>query len=263
MVTKMRSLWLFFLVGLTTGFIGEKLFVMSQLTTTDDLYIEDQASGDFPVDDEDGEDQSGSGSGDYDYSNYLNGSEVLRLLNLSKEMLPFQPQPSSASPSTTVSHSQDAAKGSDDEISNPTSNFVISTSSPSEERLVETTTADFIMDTTLSNYVEEDTSVDMMKKDRKVLVKDVNNEVYASGGRDSRFHGVGTHEEVTSESMWERTEVLAAVTACGVVGFLCAVFLLLLLAYRMKKKDEGSYDLGDNKLSATAYHKAPTKEFYA
>lgn len=55
----------------------------------------------------------------------------------------------------------------------------------------------------------------------------------------------------------------AAVIACGVVGFLCAVFLLLLLAYRMKKKDEGSYDLGDTKLSTTAYQKAPTKEFYA
>lgn len=54
-----------------------------------------------------------------------------------------------------------------------------------------------------------------------------------------------------------------AVIACGVVGFLCAVFLLLLLAYRMKKKDEGSYDLGDTKLSTTVYHKAPTKEFYA
>ncbi len=54
-----------------------------------------------------------------------------------------------------------------------------------------------------------------------------------------------------------------AVIACGVVGSLCAVFLLLLLAYRMKKKDEGSYDLGDTKNSTTAYHKAPTKEFYA
>lgn len=54
-----------------------------------------------------------------------------------------------------------------------------------------------------------------------------------------------------------------AVIACGVVGFLCAVFLLVLLAYRMKKKDEGSYELGDTKVSTTAYHKAPTKEFYA
>lgn len=31
----------------------------------------------------------------------------------------------------------------------------------------------------------------------------------------------------------------------------------------MKKKDEGSYDLGDTKLSNTQYQKAPTKEFYA
>lgn len=51
--------------------------------------------------------------------------------------------------------------------------------------------------------------------------------------------------------------------ACGVVGFLCAVFLLAFLAYRMKKKDEGSYDLGDTKLSNTQYQRAPTKEFYA
>lgn len=56
----------------------------------------------------------------------------------------------------------------------------------------------------------------------------------------------------------------SAVIACGVIGFLCAVVLLMLLAYRLKKKDEGSYDLGDTKLStSTAYHKAPTKEFYA
>uniref|UniRef100_G3NVG6 Syndecan n=1 Tax=Gasterosteus aculeatus TaxID=69293 RepID=G3NVG6_GASAC len=74
---------------------------------------------------------------------------------------------------------------------------------------------------------------------------------------------VDTPEEVTSENTWERTDVLAAVIACGVVGFLCAVFLLLLLAYRMKKKDEGSYELGDTKVSTTAYQKAPTKEFYA
>lgn len=66
------------------------------------------------------------------------------------------------------------------------------------------------------------------------------------------------------ENIFESFLLLSlAVIACGVVGFLCAVFLLLLLAYRMKKKDEGSYDLGDTKLSTTTYHKAPTKEFYA
>lgn len=67
--------------------------------------------------------------------------------------------------------------------------------------------------------------------------------------------------------MWRYSNIsvflFPAVIACGVVGFLCAVFLLLLLAYRMKKKDEGSYDLGDTKVPPTAYQKAPTKEFYA
>ncbi|XP_078253275.1 syndecan-2 [Rhinoraja longicauda] len=69
--------------------------------------------------------------------------------------------------------------------------------------------------------------------------------------------------EKHSESLFQRTEVLAAVIAGGVIGFLFAIFLILLLIYRMRKKDEGSYDLGERKPSTTAYQKAPTKEFYA
>ncbi|XP_007440591.1 syndecan-4 [Python bivittatus] len=60
-------------------------------------------------------------------------------------------------------------------------------------------------------------------------------------------------------SIFERTEVLAALIAGGAVGLLFAVFLILLLIYRMKKKDEGSYDLGKKPI----YKKAPTNEFYA
>ncbi|XP_048638809.1 syndecan-2 [Marmota marmota marmota] len=56
---------------------------------------------------------------------------------------------------------------------------------------------------------------------------------------------------------------LSAVIAGGVIGFLFAIFLILLLVYRMRKKDEGSYDLGERKPSSAAYQKAPTKEFYA
>lgn len=51
----------------------------------------------------------------------------------------------------------------------------------------------------------------------------------------------------------------AALIVGGVVGILFAVFLILLLVYRMKKKDEGSYDLGKKPI----YKKAPTNEFYA
>ncbi|XP_056270223.1 syndecan-2 [Pseudoliparis swirei] len=69
--------------------------------------------------------------------------------------------------------------------------------------------------------------------------------------------------EVRTENLFQRTEVLAAVIAGGVIGFLFAIFLILLLVYRMRKKDEGSYDLGERKASGSAYQKAPTKEFYA
>lgn len=51
----------------------------------------------------------------------------------------------------------------------------------------------------------------------------------------------------------------SALIAGGAVGLLFAVFLILLLIYRMKKKDEGSYDLGKKPI----YKKAPTNEFYA
>ncbi|XP_034747830.1 syndecan-2 [Etheostoma cragini] len=69
--------------------------------------------------------------------------------------------------------------------------------------------------------------------------------------------------EVRTENLFQRAEVLAAVIAGGVIGFLFAIFLILLLVYRMRKKDEGSYDLGERKPSGAAYQKAPTKEFYA
>ncbi|XP_044296210.1 syndecan-4 isoform X2 [Varanus komodoensis] len=60
-------------------------------------------------------------------------------------------------------------------------------------------------------------------------------------------------------SIFEKTEVLAALIAGGAVGLLFAVFLIFFLVYRMKKKDEGSYDLGKKPI----YKKAPTNEFYA
>ncbi|KAL7891854.1 hypothetical protein AOLI_G00013300 [Acnodon oligacanthus] len=61
------------------------------------------------------------------------------------------------------------------------------------------------------------------------------------------------------QNIMNKTEVLAAVIAGGAVGLLFAVLLILLLVYRMKKKDEGSYDLGKKPI----YKKAPTTEIYA
>ncbi|XP_036386892.1 syndecan-4 isoform X2 [Megalops cyprinoides] len=61
------------------------------------------------------------------------------------------------------------------------------------------------------------------------------------------------------ESIFSKPEVLAALIAGGAVGLLFAILLILLLIYRMKKKDEGSYDLGKKPI----YTKAPTTEIYA
>lgn len=61
------------------------------------------------------------------------------------------------------------------------------------------------------------------------------------------------------DSIFTKTEVLAALIAGGAVGLMFAILLILLLIYRMKKKDEGSYDLGKKPI----YKKAPTTEIYA
>ncbi|XP_041638516.1 syndecan-4 isoform X2 [Cheilinus undulatus] len=63
----------------------------------------------------------------------------------------------------------------------------------------------------------------------------------------------------TDDSIFNKTEVLAALIAGGAVGLMFAVLLILLLIYRMKKKDEGSYELGKKPI----YKKAPTTEIYA
>ncbi|KAJ0041662.1 hypothetical protein NL108_008881 [Boleophthalmus pectinirostris] len=64
----------------------------------------------------------------------------------------------------------------------------------------------------------------------------------------------------TEDSIFNKTEVLAALIAGGAVGLMFAVLLILLLIYRMKKKDEGSYVVGGAK---PIYKKAPTTEIYA
>lgn len=100
--------------------------------------------------------------------------------------------------------------------------------------------------------------------------------VYLSSHLESRNAVAGRPGVGGSDEEWTRTGQKAAVSyscfsfcsasaviAGGVIGFLFAIFLILLLVYRMRKKDEGSYDLGERKPSGAAYQKAPTKEFYA
>ncbi|XP_077459474.1 syndecan-4 [Stigmatopora argus] len=55
------------------------------------------------------------------------------------------------------------------------------------------------------------------------------------------------------------SEVLAALICGGGVGLTLAILLVVLLLHRMKKKDEGSYELGKKPI----YTKAPSAEIYA
>ncbi|KAI2663882.1 Syndecan-4 [Labeo rohita] len=79
-------------------------------------------------------------------------------------------------------------------------------------------------------------------------------------GDDQHNNVLMTH--AGEDSMFNNTEVLAAVIAGGAVGLVFAILLIVLLVHfvlRIKKKDEGSYDLGKTPI----YKKAPTTEIYA
>ncbi|XP_006735334.1 syndecan-4 isoform X1 [Neomonachus schauinslandi] len=78
-------------------------------------------------------------------------------------------------------------------------------------------------------------------------------------GDEDVSNKVSMSSTAQGSSIFERTEVLAALIVGSGVGILFAVFLVLLLVCRMKKKDEGTYDLGKKPI----YKKAPTNEFYA
>ncbi|XP_012707486.2 syndecan-2 [Fundulus heteroclitus] len=273
----MKNLWLFFVVGLSTGFIGGKLSVLSQSTKAlaEDLYIDEPGSGDLPVDDDDDDDGgsgSGSGSGDYGLSIFSDraNKEVTRGPTVSAGLnrrFGQQPRPaqttagSAPSPTATAADQQDPANTAGDTESpfSDDGNMFVQVLDPMtnwDDKPLSTSATPVAVTTDLSDYDDDEYGVGVTEA---VIKK----EVFPNNKQGSSRYGLNSPQEVTSENLWERTEVLAAVIACGVVGFLCAVSLLFLLAYRMKKKDEGSYDLGDSKLSATAYQKAPTKEFFA
>uniref|UniRef100_A0A8C5MYL5 Syndecan n=1 Tax=Leptobrachium leishanense TaxID=445787 RepID=A0A8C5MYL5_9ANUR len=129
-----------------------------------------------------------------------------------------------------------------------------------EEILVESTPQPVPDATTLNDVVADEFTTQTIQ----TKVPDDTKESQAeSKNSDAEIVSVKSEGDVHTENLFHRTEVLAAVIAGGGIGFLFAVFLILLLVYRMRKKDEGSYDLGERKPSSAVYQKAPTKEFYA
>ncbi|XP_036866371.1 syndecan-3 [Manis javanica] len=81
---------------------------------------------------------------------------------------------------------------------------------------------------------------------------------------DNAIDSGSSAAQLPQKSILERKEVLVAVIVGGVVGALFAAFLVALLVYRMKKKDEGSYTLEEPKQASVTYQKPDKQEeFYA
>ncbi|XP_036441170.1 syndecan-2-like [Colossoma macropomum] len=209
----MRNVWMLLTLW-ALCFWGEGVLVSGQ-ALVDDLYLEEQQSGDFPDDDDDFSSGSGSGFGDID-------DEDLSVVTM-RHMEPIEHFTQTSSPS-------------------------LETSSPIEVESAMDTTVEDQMEIEVSDYQTEEPQVSIVATSTSS----------SPGPQES-----DKQHEVRTENLFQRTEVLAAVIAGGVIGFLFAIFLILLLVYRMRKKDEGSYDLGERKPPSTAYQKAPTKEFYA
>ncbi|KAM9488130.1 syndecan-2-like isoform 2-T2 [Clarias gariepinus] len=190
--------------------LGKGVLVTGQVSLFDDLYLEEQQSGDYSVLDNDDEFNSGSGSGFIE-----SDDEDVRIMDRTQNIKPTQHSTQTSSPrlETTSFAVPDI--------------WVASTHAGQQVTEEKPQDSDLATSTSMSPQLGSDSD---------------------------------KQNELQSENL---TEVLAAVIAGGVIGFLFAIFLILLLVYRMRKKDEGSYDLGERKLPNTAYQKAPDKEFYA
>ncbi|XP_016423154.1 syndecan-2-A-like [Sinocyclocheilus rhinocerous] len=209
----MRNIWIFLTLSAAVCLSSDKVLVSGQSpASTDDIYLDDQQSGDYPLDDDDFTSGSGSGSSDTD-DDEDTSTVIVRYPEFKADST--QEPVYSSSPSLESSISTDT--------------FIDSDFGPE-----------------ISDYQTEKPQVTVESTSSPSVVQDAD-----------PLH------EVRTENLFQRTEVLAAVIAGGVIGFLFAIFLILLLVYRMRKKDEGSYDLGERKPPSSAYQKAPSKEFYA
>ncbi|KAK1895882.1 Carboxypeptidase Q, partial [Dissostichus eleginoides] len=206
------------------------LLVSSQtpFSTTEDMYLEGRMSGDLPIDDEDGEDGSGSGSGDYDKEEMIRRFLHFSETTISKEMVPTRPQPTSDSPhrpSLTAADSQDATTEEKDTETtpftssngdkSPTADWLTQMTSSTNMPTTKNTDTEFGMDITVIKDISKDDSLGSLddsatkNRENKVLIVQDEDDIVPNNGQGSRMYDMENPEEVTSENMWERTEVLA------------------------------------------------------
>ncbi|KAL8220279.1 UNVERIFIED_CONTAM: Syndecan-3 [Gekko kuhli] len=152
------------------------------------------------------------------------------------------------------------------------------TVAPSES--TQTEPPDVTLSTALNNELEVPVSGDFeIHEEEDTTRTELGNEVVAlvtpaagpglkknaePGLIDNTIDSGNSAAQLPQKNILERKEVLIAVIVGGVVGALFAAFLVMLLIYRMKKKDEGSYTLEEPKQASVTYQKPDKQEeFYA
>ncbi|XP_076361774.1 uncharacterized protein LOC143252868 isoform X2 [Tachypleus tridentatus] len=82
--------------------------------------------------------------------------------------------------------------------------------------------------------------------------------------KDNEIHIMGQKQEERPSSFFAQPGILASVIGGAVVGLLCAILLVMFIVYRMRKKDEGSYIVGDNRgVKDSSYGRTNSKEIFA
>ncbi|XP_036398688.1 syndecan-1-like [Megalops cyprinoides] len=112
------------------------------------------------------------------------------------------------------------------------------------------------------NFVEEDIIVPGRETRVEKGISDDSDLTFDSDVKTRTAANTELHLGKSSEnqSLLERKEVLGGVIAGGVVGLAFAIMLVSLMVYRMKKKDEGSYSLDEQKHSNGGYQKPQRQE---
>ncbi|XP_064381011.1 syndecan-3 [Dromaius novaehollandiae] len=195
------------------------------------------------------------------------------------ELVTSRPSPSStakprALPKPSTSRTADLTEKSTVLPSSP------ATLPPTEAPQMEPGEVSTVLDNELEVPVSGGPSGDFeIREEEDTTRPELNNEVMAAAtppsgpglGRngepgliDNTIDSGNSAAQLPQKNILERKEVLIAVIVGGVVGALFAAFLVMLLIYRMKKKDEGSYTLEEPKQANVTYQKPDKQEeFYA
>nr|XP_023662653.1 syndecan-2-like isoform X2 [Paramormyrops kingsleyae] len=220
------------------------------------------------------EDMEGSGD-DMEFSGLQewiedNSTEAVVGVNVSAE-LPFEPQ----MPSTSVSasppgqsappHARHKSAEKDD-LKKP----VATRSTPEDKETLQDLEGSgderYSGEGPVSISLTTQTSADSMSEDEfipRVWINDTREKTddfnfeppKMTETRDSSFDSLAK-----SHGLLERTEVLTGVTAGCLVAFALAITLISFMVHRLKNKDEGNYDMGNERHANDGYQKPARQE---